>query len=70
MCSFPFPARIRIIDKYFIQNRLYDITQSMMSYSIAERSSFDSSLLGISNDKLAVAAVFICFMRQFPTQRE
>lgn len=42
----------------------------MMHHAVTKRSGFYNSLLGISNDELAVAAMFICFMRQFPTQRE
>jgi hypothetical protein len=42
----------------------------MMHHAVAKRSGLDGALLGIGNDKLAVAAVFIRLKLQFPTQRE
>lgn len=42
----------------------------MMHHAIAERRGFDSALLGVGYDELAVAAVMVGLMGKLPLQRE
>ena len=41
-----------------------------MNHPVSEGSGFDNPLLGIRNDKFPVAAVLVCFAREFAAQRD
>jgi hypothetical protein len=70
MGAFSIAARIRIVDKAPFENRLNDVTKSVMYHAITERRSLDDTLFGIIHNKFAVPAMPVYFMRQFPPQRE
>jgi hypothetical protein len=63
---FPVAASVGIEDKTALQNRLDNIAYRMMHDAITKWRCFNKTFLGIVDDKFAIAAMSIGFVRKIP----
>ena len=64
MHPFTRPTRIRIIDKRFVKEWLYDIAQGMMNYPVSVRRRADKPSFGIIDVKIMIAIMLVCHQVQ------
>lgn len=70
MRALPFPAGIGIVNKAAVKNWLDHVAERVVQDAVAEGSGTDRSLLGISDDELAVAAMDVGALQKVTPQRQ